>query len=251
MKLKTTEKPYGAIGAQLDQALRRRVPLLAVMLAVLVSFSGASQPTRFFEFTTVCGHGNWQDTSFIAATSDQVVIDSVLANLERPILQRNFINGPIDYGNGGCNHNADHWFLWHFIPDQWNLVALAIEVCDGCPYSDVDADTAYWVGTIGQYCPWSGRPVREVQDPSVGIKGREESSRPAFFPNPANTVVQLQWTGADSAEVCIYDALGQEVYRNHLIGTSAMLDISGFSSGLYIVHIAAGARSATERLLKE
>ncbi len=130
---------------------------------IVLFFSLANaQTTRYFEFTTECGHGNWQDTSFIASTSDQAVIDSVLANLARPVEERQFINGTIDYGHGGVNHNANNWFLWHFVPNEWNLVDFAIEVCDGCPYSDVDADTAYWVGNIGQFCHWSSKPVREV-----------------------------------------------------------------------------------------
>jgi hypothetical protein len=140
----------------------KKTGLTFIMLLTL-GFIGKAQ-TRFFEFSTstFCGHGNWQDTSFIASTSNQAVIDSVLANLARPLNQRNFINGPIDYGNGGHNHNANHWFLWHFMPSQWSLVELAMEVCDGCPYTDVDADTAYWVGNVGRFCPWSGRPVRDL-----------------------------------------------------------------------------------------
>ena len=142
---------------------------LTFIMLLTMCFIGKAQTTRYFEFSTTCGHGNWQDTTFIASTSNQIIIDSVLANLARPLNQRNFINGPIDYGNGGHNHNANHWFLWHFIPNQWNLAEVAIELCDGCPYTDVDADTAYWVGTVGQFCPWSGRPVREVADPILGI----------------------------------------------------------------------------------
>ncbi len=143
---------------------------LIFILVLTISFIGKAQTIRYFEFSTTCGHGNWQDTTFIASTSDQAVIDSVLANIARPLNQRKFINGNIDYGNGGHNHNASHWFLWHFIPNQWSLVEMTIELCDGCPYSDVDADTATWVGTIGLFCPWSGRPVREISNP-LGING--------------------------------------------------------------------------------
>jgi hypothetical protein len=33
-------------------------------------------------------------------------------------------------------------FYWHFMPGKWVVVppdVSAIETCDGCPYSDVDA----------------------------------------------------------------------------------------------------------------
>jgi hypothetical protein len=147
---------------------------------------------RYFEFGTTCGHNNWQDTTFIAAAANQAIVDSVLANLARPLNQRNFIAGPIDYGNGGYNRNAGHWFKWHFVPDQWTLTELAIELCNGCPYSDLDADTAYWVGTVGSFCPWTGIPLREVAGPSV-LHKVNQPLEVDLSPNPAVDKVALQY----------------------------------------------------------
>lgn len=213
-----------------------------------VGFAGKAQTTRYFEFSTTCGHGNWQDTSFIAAAADQTIIDSVLANLARPLNQRNFINGSIDYGHGGYNHNADHWFLWHFVPDQWTLVELAIELCDGCPYSDVDADTAYWVGTVGHFCPWSGLPVREVSNP-LGIHDPVFENDMLLYPNPASDQLNLKWNDSVSISVAICNALGQNIATLNLQKEKNTIDVSGLRDGLYFLIINAGNKTGVKKFI--
>jgi len=223
--------------------------VLSLILTIVISFTLKAQTTRFFEFTTNCGHGNWQDTSFIASTSNQVIIDSVLANLARPLTQRNFIAGPIDYGNGGHNHNGNHWFLWHFIPNQWDLAEVAIEVCDGCPYSDVDADTAYWVGNIGAFCPWSGRPVREVPDPISGNKDPIPDNELMRFPNPVTEYITIsleswnppsRWT---PTEIEIYDVMGVKIRTTPSASQPPLhegnfkIDVSHLAHGVYFLKI--------------
>ncbi len=209
---------------------------LSFILIIMISLIGKAQTTRFFEFSTTCGHGNWQDTTFIASTSNQTVIDLVLANLERPLIQRNFINGPIDYGNGGHNHNGNHWFLWHFIPNQWNLVEMAIELCDGCPYSDVDTDPAYWVGTIGQFCPWSGRPIREVPKP-LGINEQIFENGILIYPNPAKDKLNLKWNNLNNISVTIYNSIGQVLSNALLSNQNKIMDVSVLENGLYFLKI--------------
>lgn len=223
--------------------------VLTFLLALMFGFTGQAQTTRFFEFSTTCGHGNWQDTTFIASTSDQVVIDSVLANLSRPLSQRHFINGPIDYGNGGHNHNATHWFLWHFVPDQWSLVEQAIELCDGCPFTDVDADTAYWVGTIGQFCPWSGRPVREVSTPVSVNNDPLFEKEIILFPNPAKDEVHLKGNGLSKVTVTIYNATGHELKTTNPYEQNNAVDVSRLESGLYFVKIRDGDETMVKKLI--
>ena len=221
---------------------------LTLIMLLTLGFIGKAQTTRYFEFSTTCGHGNWQDTTFIASTSNQIIIDSVLANLARPINQRNFINGPIDYGNGGHNHNANHWFLWHFIPNQWSLVELAIEVCDGCPYTDVDADTAYWVGTVGQFCPWSGRPVREVSNP-LGINDPIFENEISLYPNPAKDELNLKWNNLNNISVTIFNSVGQNLSTIILSKDKSIIDISGLQNGLYFLKINNGNKTGIKKLI--
>jgi hypothetical protein len=206
---------------------------ILLLLMLVIKLNVFAQSTRYFEFTTSCGHGNWQDTSFIAATNNQSVIDFVMLNLSRPMEERNFINGPIAPGSDGYNHNASHWFKWHFISNQWNLVEFAIEVCDGCPYTDVDADTAYWIRNIGQFCPWSGRPVREVF--LTGINS-EVINNLGFnvYPNPSSVHINLGKNLPENTEVIIFNLSGVEVLRKQ-ISNNEPIEIHELKNGIYFV----------------
>lgn len=209
--------------------------VLGAFLSVVMPVPGQAQTTRYFQFTTDCGHGNWQDTAFIAATSDPAVIDSVLADLSRPPAERKFISGAIGYGNGGYNHNGPHQFLWHFIPNQWSLVDFSTEVCDGCPYSDVDADTAYWVGNLGNYCPWSGIVVREVTN-TVDVP-EPDAGGITLYPNPAHTTLLLQLPGHRLPATCtILNAMGAVVREKQAV-VSGAVDIASLATGLYVLLI--------------
>jgi hypothetical protein len=224
-----------------------------VFTFILVLFLGLvvkSQTTRYFEFTTTCGHGNWQDTSFIAATSTPSVIDTVLVDLAKSLNQRRFISGNIDYGSGGCNHNASHWFLWHFIPNQWALTELAIELCDGCPFSDVDADTATWVGNIGKFCPWTGRPVREVSNP-LGIKEFNFENEIQLYPNPTVDKLNLKWNSLNNISITIYNSIGQECMTTFLTKQNGMIDITNLQEGFYFLKIKDGSKIGIKKLIVE
>lgn len=216
-------------------------------LLLLFSIVGQAQQTRYFQFTTQCGHGNWQDTAFVAATNDQSVIDSVLSNLNKPLQQRQFISGLIAAGNGGHNRNAGHWFKWHFAPNQWSLVDLAIEVCDGCPYTDVDADTAYWLNTIGQFCPWSGQPVREVSEPTgIAVVGAPVTVR--LYPNPAVNSVFIDHDYPGDATITLFNTMGQRVfYEERFVGK--MLNVRPYNEGVYWLHIVLGQETFMEQVV--
>lgn len=221
---------------------------LTFILVLTIGFIGKAQTTRYFEFSTTCGHGNWQDTTFIASTSDQVVIDTVLANIALPLNQRKFIAGNINYGNGGHNHNSSHWFLWHFIPNQWNLVEMAIEVCDGCPYSDVDADTAFWVGNLGQFCPWTGRPVREVSNP-LGNNDQIFENEILLYPNPTKDKLNLKWNNSNNISVIIYNSIGQELATIFLSKQNETIDITNLQNGLFFLKIIDGNKIGIKKII--
>jgi len=227
--------------------MKFRILIAAICICCFQSLA-LSQTMRFFEFTTNCGHGKWQDTSFIAATSNQVLIDTVLANIARPIQSRKFINGRIDVGHGGHNHNATHWFLWHFIPNEWSLVELAIEVCDGCPYSDVDADTAYWVRNIKYYCPWSGVPVREVADP-LGVDMPNGDQILHVYPNPAHNELYILGQAADVYTVSIYNPMGQLVSEHKNVSDYKPINITHLQNGIYIILAANRYATRTQKLV--
>ena len=96
------------------------------------------------------------EQDFRAVTSDVEIIEMARDQLLLPENERNlFIIGPIDRGNDG-----NLGWNWHFVPDQWTLTELAIELCDGNAVL-VSQDVDYWVDTVGQFCPWGSYVARE------------------------------------------------------------------------------------------
>jgi len=49
---------------------------------------------------------------------------------------------------------CDPQWTWHVDPQNVSFADAATEVCDGLP-SYIEANKAYWLGTVGSYCPWS------------------------------------------------------------------------------------------------
>ena len=125
--------------------------VLCITLIHSLAWSGSIQE-RYFEFATTS-----PSEKSIATTSDSSVISLVEQQLALPQANRNLhIHGRIAQGNGGHNYN----WSWHFVPDQWDLAEISMEVCDGrCSY--VESDLSYWL-SLGLFCPWDSYVVREV-----------------------------------------------------------------------------------------
>jgi len=118
---------------------------------------------RYFRFQSCpeSSHGNWQDTSFIAATKNPQVIQQCLDQLTLSQEDRLlFPFGKIEHGSAGYNFNETHEFNWHFDEDNWEMVELGIEIYDGCAYSDVELTN--YAGNLGSYGGWGNRIVEEV-----------------------------------------------------------------------------------------
>jgi hypothetical protein len=69
------------------------------------------------------------------------------------------VHGTLARGDGGFNAP----YTWHLKPETITFPDQAIEVCSGRPMSDVESDLAYWVDTIGIYCPWGARLIRRIR----------------------------------------------------------------------------------------
>jgi hypothetical protein len=66
------------------------------------------------------------------------------------------VSGALVSGSGGIN---TPW-KWHLDASTVHVADVAIELCDGRP-SMIDADLAYWLNNVGQFCPWGARVVSE------------------------------------------------------------------------------------------
>ncbi|WMJ74618.1 T9SS type A sorting domain-containing protein [Cytophagaceae bacterium ABcell3] len=209
-----------------------------ILLLFLVCFinNSLAQELRFFEFHhPVCAENDWRDSSFIAATSDPEVIEEVMEDLGKPVDQRRFIIGNIEEGHGGYNFNGPHAFLWHFVPGEWSLTEVAIELCDGCPYTMVDQEIDYWLHTVEQFCPWSSYVRKEIETPVAVSKAEEE--RIKVFPNPAHNEINIVSEGEDINEVSIMDMNGKTLINRFYHTSEITMDLSALPEGLYILQM--------------
>jgi hypothetical protein len=169
---------------------------------------------RFFQTATQSPGDNWLDSSFVVAASDPALLAEIDLELSKPVNERRHINGTIQAGNGGFNHNAGFWFSWHMPPNSWGLADFSIEVCDGRPFTDVESDTAYWLHNVGQFCPWSSYIAREISAPITSISEPEWPAAVAFlpiYPNPANDEMIVRWELSRQTKVMLSltDAVGR------------------------------------------
>ena len=227
----------------------KRICLFALLIAGWLGSCVNAQnepPPRYFQFRIDCGHGNWQDTSVIAAATDSLLIADFYAELEKPFHQRKLINGPLAHGDGGHNRNGDHAFEWHFIPDAWELSDFAFEACSGCPFTDLDADPVYWVDSLGNFCPWSARPVREVEL-TTGTDPNPPLSIPSqVYPNPVHATLTVDLLPMERVDALLRDALGRAVMELPLYGTGNRINLLGLPTGLYTLELTAPGRARTE-----
>lgn len=209
--------------------------LILLLIGFGISLASSAQSLRYFEFTIHDSSTVWQDSSFIAATSDQNLIDSILVDLSKPYSQRKHINGVISYGNDGYNQNNSHTFLWHFVPGQWDLVETSIELCDGRPFSDVDLDTAYWISTVGNYCPWLSKVAREVFPLSIDDKNLITFK---IYPNPSAQFLSLEIKqNLIGSELKIISSTGAIVFNQQLENQFNSFNFGNLPNGVYFVMV--------------
>lgn len=114
------------------------------------------------------------DGTFLARVVDEYFVvrisDPAVVALAREIVAgrqpQRVILGELRPGEGGFNHDptAGRIWSWHLDPATVRLVDAVIELCDGLP-SYVEEDLAYWLSTVGKYCPWLGELEREILYP--------------------------------------------------------------------------------------
>lgn len=212
------------------------------------SVSSAAQETRYFQFRTFCGGDNWQDTSFVAAATNEDLINMVLSEIERPFDQRKFIIGDIAEGDGGHNFNGDFRFNWHFVPDEWLLTEVAVEVCDGCPFSNVHQEPDLWQNNVGFFCPWSSKPVREITLTSVDGGGDVSGVTIQVFPNPARQRAFIKHNFTRPVQLELVNVVNQQIqFRPEL--SNGQIDLSAYPAGVYALLIRSEGNLYTRKLV--
>jgi hypothetical protein len=107
---------------------------------------------------------DWRDTAFVVRTADNILIQQIEAQLALPVAQRKLVTGALVAGSGGYNRNATHEFKWHLKETDWKLADVTIEIYDGRPYTDIDVDYDYWMGTVKRYGSWGSYIRKKLAD---------------------------------------------------------------------------------------
>lgn len=111
---------------------------------------------KIYEFR----HDSTNDV-FRAWTKNAEVINAIEEELAKPFDARTkHINGPIKRLPSDCNSN-ENW-SWYFVPDEWVMADISIELCDGNPQY-VEDNLSEFVDNVGRYCPWGSRVLREIE----------------------------------------------------------------------------------------
>jgi hypothetical protein len=91
----------------------------------------------------------------------------------------------------------------------------------------------------------------------IDLSGIEENNNgqaeeviqmPNAYPNPFNSATTITLTGAEQAEIGIYDITGRLITTLYAVGGQALWDASGCSSGLYFARLA-GEKAGTIKLI--
>lgn len=189
-------------------------------------------------------NADWRDTAFVACASNPGLIQEVLDELTKPLSDRRHINGPIAAGDGGHNFNGPHRFAWHFVPDQWSLAEISIELCDGRPYSDVEQNLQYWLYQVGRFCPWSSAPLREVS-----VSNALAAIPPKFSLNPTGDHLRVEAPIVlDGAVLTLYNSLGLPILTIPLSGPSREIPLPPLPNGLYLIQLRLASTSVLRPL---
>jgi hypothetical protein len=208
--------------------------LLLLLFLCVVGGTLSAQPLRYFEFDF---HSNYPDNlNVFASTNDPTVLADVDAQLALPdSLRLKHLNGPITHGTG--DNNA--LYSWHFVPSAWQLADFSIELCDGRPLEDVEADTVYWIGTVGQFCPWSSFVKREVFP--LELPDRQPNRTGPLRLMTAGMDAMTAQNSSLRETIAVSDILDLQGRRlrllNHSLepGASLRIDLEGLPAGVYLL----------------
>lgn len=221
---------------------------LILFLPLYFTIDLSAQETRYFQFRAFCGGDDWRDTSFVASASNADLINAVLAEIDRPFDERKFIIGDIAAGDGGFNFNADFRFNWHFVPDQWLLAEVAVEVCDGCPFTNVHQESNIWLNNVGFFCPWTSKPVREITLTDLDEIRKEQNASISLFPNPSRDQVFIrhQLKGAIQLELINIANARLRYYPEWQDGA---ISVAEYPAGIYTVLLKSEGEVYSKRLV--
>lgn len=209
----------------------------------LWSFPGSSTPVSTdANPTNICYNtpGNYSVTLIAdnGATSDTLTLNNYITVFPFPSPQGIMQSGDTLFANQGAT-SYQWYFAGGLIPGATDYNYVATQSGN---YNVVATDE-------------NGCEVEAVIfDVVAGIQfavGPGGSGQLATFPNPANDQITIEGLPASGAEISIINFLGEKVYSKRTTDTSTEIDLSGISSGAYIIKVSSDKLEQRIRLIKK
>lgn len=150
--------------------------LVLITIGLVACDEGVTQPQTAVHYTIEVSGEQFQARVLDAGVIED--LDDRLASGHEGV-----ILGSLIAGDGGFNAP----WGWHWDPSTVEAADAVIELCDGRP-SMVDEDLAYWIGTVGTFCPWGATVVARNPASQVSLRSAPpgiSGSRPSTWETPA------------------------------------------------------------------
>jgi hypothetical protein len=219
-------------------SIRNKAALVLIVVFSLC-FCSFAQSLRYFKL----GFTGMADSEYmIAATSDPSVIAACLEQIKLPLnAKTKHINGLIEAGTG----NNNTLYNWHFIPNQWGLAEISMELCDIHPTSITPPP----IGTI-RVCPWSSYVMSEFFPTASREKSASRETFDFTITPMANRILIHNGGSARQSVFSILDLRGKTLQSITVHG-SATVGTDGFCPGTYVLQNKIdGSRVVIDRYVK-
>lgn len=107
----------------------------------------------------------------------------------------------------------------------------------------VDDDDNIWIATGGGVSMFIGDQL-QIKEPAIDPVIR-------LFPNPVVSSLSLEVAGAEAAWCVLQDLRGRTLYQQKIEAGTAIIDMSGFARGVYMLSIDAGNRVINRKIVKQ
>lgn len=139
----------------------------------------------------------------------------------------------------------------------FNLDLFQYSIEDSTCYF-VNTGTAIWRVTFTSYAGTSSGDLsfeKEFMVEVVGIDEADPIQNLVLYPNPVSDVVNLVYeTQAQNTRIEIMDLQGKILERKTFVGSGfqqRQMDMSGYTSGIYLLNVSAGQSQVTRKLIVE
>ncbi len=93
--------------------------------------------------------------------------------------------------------------------------------------------------TIPLYIPWDYTGINDTETAEFEI-----------YPNPVQANLNIKFNMDESAQLSVFNIVGQTVYQQE-IGANTQIDMSSFESGVYFINLKAESKSVTRKIIVE